>query len=89
MLIVTEPKKRKPRAKRDVVSTTYRFTRDVKDAVAESAEKNNRSENQQAEFLIKVGYLHTFGIDLNNISDRDVIDQFDKLMSERVEEIDD
>ena len=61
---------------------TYRLAPTVKAAISESAEKHSRSENQQAEFLLKVGYLHTSGVNINGLSDREIIEKFDELTSE-------
>jgi hypothetical protein len=82
LLIVSEPKQRKTRAKRSATAVTFRLSPSVKTAISESAEKYSRSDNQQAEFLLKVGYLYTSGINLSDMSDREIIEKFDELTAE-------
>lgn len=82
LLIVSEPKQRKARIKRGATPVTFRISPFVKAAVAESAEKYGRSENLQAEFLLKVGYLYTSGINISEMSDREIIEKFDEITNE-------
>lgn len=82
LLIVTEPKQRKPRVKRNATAVTFRLSPLVKAAISVSAEKYSRSENQQAEFLLKVGYIQTSGISTDKMSDGEIIEKFDELASE-------
>jgi hypothetical protein len=82
LLIVSETKPRKPRAKRNATAITFRLSPAVKAAISESAEKYSRSDNQQAEFLLKVGYLYTSGVAIGEMSDREIIEKFEEITSE-------
>jgi|GEM_PF-1134381 len=44
-----------PRKKREEVKTNYRLAPEVKAQIAETAEEDGRSENLQAEHLIRLG----------------------------------
>ena len=79
LLMSEEIKQRKPRPKRGAIAITYRLMPAVKQAVAESAVKYGRSDNQQAEFLLKIGYLHTLGTKISNMSDAEILNKFDEL----------
>jgi hypothetical protein len=88
LLIVNEPKKRKPRAKRSATAVTFRISPLVKSAIAESATKYGRSDNQQAEFLLKVGYLYATGVNIGDMSDREILEKFDEMTAEHEESTD-
>jgi hypothetical protein len=83
-----EHKQRKPRAKRDTVPVTYRVMPAVKEAVTYSASKYGRSDNQQAEFLLKIGYLYTLGIKIDGVSDIEILDKFNDCIKELANEND-
>lgn len=82
VLILSESSQRKPRARRSSVAITYRLSPSVKKVVSESASKYGRSDNQQAEYLLKIGYLHTLGTDMRAMSDREIIEKFDEVTAE-------
>lgn len=44
-----------PRKKREEIKATYRLAPEVKKQVEDSAEEDGRSENLQAEYLLKLG----------------------------------
>ncbi|HEY9894756.1 MAG TPA: hypothetical protein V6D34_04975 [Candidatus Sericytochromatia bacterium] len=44
-----------PRKKRDEVRTNYRLEPDVKKQITDTADEDGRSENMQAEYLIRLG----------------------------------
>jgi len=44
-----------PRKKREEVKISYRFAPEVKAQIEEAAEEDGRSENLQAEYLLKLG----------------------------------
>ena len=81
-LIVTEQKARKPRAKRGVVPITYRLMPSVIQAVKKSAEKYGRSDNQQSEYLLKIGYLHTLGLKLYEMNDAEILAKFEEIAAD-------
>lgn len=58
----------------------------VKQAVKESASKYGRSDNQQAEYLLKISYLHTFGVDLKNLNDAEILAKFDDVAKQLIDE---
>lgn len=76
---MTEPKKRRPRGKRDITPITYRLTPSVKNCVAEIADLIGRSENLQAEFFIKVGYLYSQGVNTYGMSETQIAQKFDEI----------
>ena len=81
-----ETKIRKPRPKRGATAITYRLMPTVKQAVAESAVRYGRSDNQQAEFLLKVGYLHTLGTKISDMSDAEILSKFDEVSKQLIQE---
>jgi|GEM_PF-2861895 len=85
VLEVNEPKQRKPRAKRIATSVTYRIAPTVKDCVTISADKYGRSDNQQAEYLLKLGYMHTIGINISSLSEREILEKFDEITMDNKE----
>jgi hypothetical protein len=85
-LLMSEIKQRKPRPKRDATAITYRLIPAVKQAVAESAVRYGRSDNQQAEFLLKVGYLHTLGTKISEMSDAEILNKFDEVSKSLIDE---
>lgn len=85
-LLMPESKQRKPRPKRGASAITYRLMPSVKEAVKESASRYGRSDNQQAEYLLKIGYLHTLGIDLKNLNDAEILARFDEAAKNLIDE---
>ena len=71
---IIKPRNRKSRG---AVPITYRLMPKVISAVKYIAEKSNRSDNQQAEILIKVGFLQVLGIDISGLNELDILRKFD------------
>ena len=78
-LLITEPMPRKPRPKRDTVAITFRISPLVKRVISISAQEYSRSENQQTEFLLKVGYLNSKGISTVQMTDLQILEKFDEV----------
>ena len=70
---------RKAKQKRDEIKVTYRVVPDVKNAILRTSEDANRSENLQAEYLIKLGLLAIAGIDTTKLTSGQITDKFDTL----------
>ena len=70
---------RKAKQKRDEIKVTYRVVPDVKNAILRTSEDANRSENLQAEYLIKLGLLAIAGIDTTKLTSGQITDKFDAL----------
>lgn len=70
---------RKPKPRRTEVRATYRFAPDVKNGITKTSETANRSENLQAEYLIKLGLLAVAGIDTTKLTIGQITDKFDEL----------
>lgn len=70
---------RKPKPKREEIKVNYRLAPDVKNGVAVTAEIAGRSENLQAEHLLKLGLLAVKGIDATKITDEEINIQFNKI----------
>ena len=79
-LIQLMPRKKKTR---DEVKATYRLDRVVKNGVSYTADVAGRSENLQAEYLLKVGLLMVTGINPSGLTPEDINarieDLFDKV----------
>lgn len=73
---------RKPKAKREEIKVTYRLTPDVKNAVVGTAEVSSRSENLQAEYLLKLGLLSFSGIDVTQLNQQQVSEKFAEIYGE-------
>jgi hypothetical protein len=86
LLMSEQVKQRKPRPKRGATAITYRLIPAVKQAVAESAVRYGRSDNQQAEFLLKIGYLHTLGTKISDMSDAEILNKFDEVSKQIIQE---
>lgn len=78
-LMPETPKKRRSRIKRDVYPVTFRLLKSVKLALTDMAEYTKKSENQQVEQFIRVGYLHAKGINVYGLSELQVIEKFDEI----------
>lgn len=70
---------RKPKPKREEIKVNYRLAPDVKNGVASTAEIAARSENLQAEYLLKIGLLVVKGIDATKMGDEEIVNQFNKF----------
>lgn len=81
LIILTEPqpRKRKPKTKKEVYSVTYRLSPPVKFAISELAELFGRSENLQVEYSLKTAYLHSKGVNIYRMSELDIVEKFDEL----------
>lgn len=73
---------RKPKPKREEIKVNYRLAPDVKNGVAATAEIAGRSENLQAEYLLKLGLLSVKGVDTTKMNDEEVITHFNKFYGE-------
>lgn len=78
-LIQLMPRKKKTR---DEVKTTYRLDRVVKNGVSYTADVAGRSENLQAEYLLKIGLLVVTGIDPLGMTQEDINTRIEELFSE-------
>lgn len=85
ILMTDTPKKRKPRVKRDVYPVTFRLLRTVKLALSDMANHTKKSENQQVEQFIRIGYLHFKGINTYGMSELQVIEKFDEMINSLVD----
>ena len=77
--------KRKPRAKKSSISVNYRLTPNVVYAVKESANVHSRSDNLQSEYLLRIGYLHTRGVNVYALSDAEIFAKFEELAPDTIE----
>ncbi len=73
---------RKPKPKREEIKVNYRLIPSVKNNVALSAEKAGRSENLQAEYLMKIGLLFTAGVDISKMNDGEILNKFIEIFGE-------
>lgn len=87
-LLIKETMPRRPRPKKDTVAITFRISPNVKRVIAISAQEYGRSENQQTEFLLKVGYLNTAGIETNQMNDKQILEKFEEISEKLVEQED-
>ena len=78
-LIQLMPRKKKPR---DEVKATYRLDRVVKNGVSYTADVAGRSENLQAEYLLKVGLLIVTGINPSGLTQEDINAKIEDLFGE-------
>ena len=81
ILMPETPKKRRTKTKRDVYPVTFRLLKSVKLALTDISEHTKKSENQQVEQFIRVGYLNAKGINVYGMSELQVIDKFNELTS--------
>lgn len=63
---------RKPKPKREEIKVNYRLDPVVKNGVYTTSEMSGRSENLQAEYLLKVGLLAIKKIDTSNLTDAEI-----------------
>ncbi|MBD2509001.1 hypothetical protein H6G91_17190 [Nostoc muscorum FACHB-395] len=70
---------RNKREKREEWKVNYRLAPNVKLAVSKSADIAGRSENLQAEYLLKIGYLHTRGVNTYGMSDLQIVEKFEDV----------
>lgn len=70
---------RKPKPKREEIKVNYRLAPDVKNGVSSTAEIAARSENLQAEYLLKIGLLSVKGVDVTKLGDEEIVNQFNRL----------
>ena len=75
----SQTQQRKSKGRKPVTPVTYRLTPSVKLAVAKVSELTGRSENQQAEQMLKAGYLNANGINVYGMSDIQIAERFDHL----------
>ena len=70
---------RMAKQKREEIKVTYRVVPDVKSAILRTSEGANRSENLQAEYLIKLGLLAIAGIDTTKMTAGQITDKFAEI----------
>lgn len=78
-ILMTEPRKRKSKGRKVTASVTFRFDPLVKLSLGEIAGLSERSENQQAEFSLKIAYLHAKGLNIYGMSDIQISQKFDEM----------
>lgn len=76
LLISNSSMPRKPKTKREEIKVNYRLAPEVKNGVANTAEIAGRSENLQAEHLLRLGLLAVKGIDTTKMNDEQILNQF-------------
>ncbi len=83
MLLTSSPSMpRKPKPKREEIKVNYRLAPDVKNGVANTADIAGRSENLQAEYLLKLGLLAVKGIDTTKMNDEEILNRFMQIYGE-------
>ncbi len=75
MPVLKMPKK----IKREEIRSTYRFQPEVKKAIEKTSEIANRSENLQAEYLIRLGLLVIAGEEPAKMTEQQIMESFNKI----------
>ncbi len=70
---------KKPKSKREEIKVNYRLVPEVKNGVFTTAELSGRSENLQAEYLLKLGLLVIKGINPTAMNPDEINTHFHKL----------
>lgn len=78
MLVATEMP-RKPKPRREEIKVNYRLAPEVKNGVFTASEISGRSENLQAEYLLKVGLLAIKNIDISKMTDEEINVKFSSI----------
>jgi len=87
--VLSAPSMVKPiRKRRDEVKVFYRVSPKVKASLFKSADTAMRSENQQAEFFLKIGYLHSLGVNIYGMTDGQIVQKFEEVGISPVDEDD-
>ncbi|NJM20817.1 MAG: hypothetical protein HC874_24980 [Richelia sp. SL_2_1] len=68
-----------PRKPKKIAKATYRLDEKVKNGVNTTAEMQGRSENMQAEYLLKLGLLANSGINTSTMNALEVVNKFDEI----------
>lgn len=72
----SEVMSRKPKK---IAKATYRLDEKVKNGINTTAEMQGRSENMQAEYLLKLGLLANSGVDTTKLNALEVVNKFDEV----------
>lgn len=67
---------------REEAKVTYRLLSTVKDGIVRTAQLSGRSENLQAEHLLKLGLLAISGVDPTRFTPQEIEDRFNELYGE-------
>ncbi len=74
-----EPRKRRPKSKNRTSMATYRLTPRVKAAIESIADIYGRSENSQAEYGLKIAYLHFKGVNVYGMTELQILEKFEEI----------
>ncbi|MHC5930829.1 GIY-YIG nuclease family protein [Nostoc sp.] len=77
---------RNNRFKRPERKVNYRLDPRVKEAVSQTGRVAGRSENLQAEYFLKVGYLHDLGLNIFGLTEKQIIQKFEDVAPNVVEQ---
>lgn len=81
-MLLLEKMPRKPKPKREEIKVNYRLAPDVKNGVFITSEVSGRSENLQAEYLLKIGLLALKNKYLTTMNDEEINKTFIDIYGE-------